>query len=60
MFKKLILFIIIASVVVSLSFYNRKQVSSTNIAMVSSKASKVKTSNPFNDIRTILTIQTQN
>ena len=47
MFKKLILFIIITSVVVSLSACSSKQVSSTN------KASKIKVSDSFNDIRVI-------
>jgi len=55
MFKKLILFIIIASVVVSLSVYNRKLQSSTNIVTASAKISKIKTSNHFNEIRTIQT-----
>ena len=54
MFKKLILFIIIASVVVSLSVYNKK-VSRINIATASRKASKIKVSIHFNDIRTNLT-----
>ena len=55
MFKRLILLIIIISVVVNLSVYNKKQVLSTNIAKASDKASKIMASNPFNDIRTILT-----